>query len=131
MLCALKLSKPTLSVGYAAKHDVLMRDMDMTDFCEPARSLDLDRLIAKFVALERDRDGLVATLDEHNAEKVRLLDEQFVALWRLVAAPSDQAVDMPAAHTSHSTRIRSRIGGHSRSVVGSVCRCRATGRARH
>jgi polysaccharide pyruvyl transferase WcaK-like protein len=27
VLCALKLSKPTLSVGYAAKHDVLMREM--------------------------------------------------------------------------------------------------------
>jgi polysaccharide pyruvyl transferase WcaK-like protein len=48
VLCALKLSKPTLAIGYAAKHDVLMRDMGLGDFCEPARSVDLNRLIAKF-----------------------------------------------------------------------------------
>ena len=88
VVCALKLSKPTVSVGYAAKHEVLMRDMDMGDFCEPARSVDLDRLIAKFGALERDRDTFIAILDEHNLEKIRLLDEQFAALSSVVAAPS-------------------------------------------
>jgi polysaccharide pyruvyl transferase WcaK-like protein len=85
VLCALKLSKPTLSIGYAAKHDVLMRDMGLGDFCEPARAVNLDRLIAKFESLERNRDALVAILNEHNAEKTRLLDEQFAALTRMIA----------------------------------------------
>jgi len=93
VLCALKLSKPTLSIGYAAKHEVLMRDMGLGDFCESARSVDLDRLIAKFEILERDRDILATTLDEHNAEKTRLLDEQFSALSQVLAAPSHLAVD--------------------------------------
>jgi polysaccharide pyruvyl transferase WcaK-like protein len=95
VLCALKLSKPTLSVGYAAKHDVLMGDMGLGDFCEPARSVGLDRMIAKFETLERDRDDLISTLDERNAEKTRLLEEQFAALWRVVTAPSRRAAAAP------------------------------------
>jgi polysaccharide pyruvyl transferase WcaK-like protein len=91
VLCALKLSKPTLSVGYAAKHDALMRDMGLGEFCEPARSVDLDRMIVKFETLERERDALISTLNERNAEKARLLDEQFVALSRVIAAPSNRA----------------------------------------
>jgi polysaccharide pyruvyl transferase WcaK-like protein len=101
VLCALKLSKPTLSVGYAAKHEVLMRDMGLGDFCEPARYVNLDRLIAKFEILERDRDTLIATLDECNAEKTRLLDEQFAALSRVMGATSRRTVD---ASASASTR---------------------------
>ncbi len=74
--------------GYAAKHEALMRDMGMGDFCEPAGSVDLDSLIAKFGNLERERDTLFTKLDEHNAEKVRLLGEQFTALSRVLAAHS-------------------------------------------
>jgi polysaccharide pyruvyl transferase WcaK-like protein len=93
VLCALKLSKPTLSVGYAAKHEVLIGDMGLGEFSEPARSVNLDRLIGKFETLERDRDALVAILDERNAEKARLLDEQFAALSRVIAAASHPALD--------------------------------------
>jgi polysaccharide pyruvyl transferase WcaK-like protein len=95
VLCALKLSKPTLSIGYAAKHEVLMRDMGLGDFSEPARSVDLDRLMTKFKTLERDRDTLVTTLNERNAEKSRLLDEQFAALSRLSAAPAHMTFEAP------------------------------------
>jgi len=95
VLCALKLSKPTLSIGYAAKHEVLMRDMGLGDFSEPARSVDLDRLMTKFKTLERDRDTLVTTLNERNAEKSRLLDEQFAALSRLSAAPAHRTFEAP------------------------------------
>ena len=97
VLCALKLSKPTLSVGYAAKHDALMRDMGLGEFCEPARSVDLDRMIVKFEILERERDALISTLDERNAEKARLLEEQFLALSRVVAVSSDRAVESAAS----------------------------------
>ena len=86
VLCALKLSKPTISVGYATKHDVLMQDMGLGDFSEPARSVDLDRLITKFEALARNQRRLVTTLDRHNAERSQLLDEQFAALSSLIAA---------------------------------------------
>jgi polysaccharide pyruvyl transferase WcaK-like protein len=97
VLCALKLSKPTLSIGYAAKHDVLMQDMGLGEFCEPARSVNLDRLIGKFETLERERDALVTTLNERNGEKAELLEEQFAALSRVVVTPSRQATESRAS----------------------------------
>jgi polysaccharide pyruvyl transferase WcaK-like protein len=96
VLCALKLSKPTLSIGYATKHEVLMRDMGLGDFCEPARSIDLGRLITKFEAMERHRDVLISTLDQRNTEKARLLEEQFAALSRVVAEPSNLSIEAAA-----------------------------------
>jgi polysaccharide pyruvyl transferase WcaK-like protein len=83
VLCALKLGKPTLSIGYAAKHDVLMEEMGLGAFSESASSLDLDRLIEKFVALESRQDALRATMAERNRDHARLLDEQFEVLSRL------------------------------------------------
>lgn len=101
VLCALKLSKPTLSVGYAAKHEVLMQDMGLGDFCEPARSVNLDRLIAKFENLERDRESLIARLDERNAVKTQLLEEQFAALSRVMVPTLHQTVKAGANASSH------------------------------
>jgi polysaccharide pyruvyl transferase WcaK-like protein len=86
VLCALKWSKPTLAIGYAAKHDVLMRGMGLGDFCEPARSVDLNRLIAKFEILERDREGLGQHPGRAKCRKTQQLDAQFAALSRLLAA---------------------------------------------
>src|SRR6185437_14253849 len=48
LICALGLAKPTISLSYAAKHDTLMSAMGLSEFCQPAGSLDVDRLIAQF-----------------------------------------------------------------------------------
>lgn len=84
VLCALKLSKPTLSVGYATKHDVLMADMGLAEFCQSARSLDVDRLIEQFMELESRSEQLRQTMLERNAEKTRLLGQQFAVLSSLL-----------------------------------------------
>ena len=80
VLCALKLAKPTLSVGYAAKSDVLMAEMGLAEFCQSARSLHLDRLIRQFTELESRSGQLRQTLMERSAEKARVLDHQFAML---------------------------------------------------
>jgi polysaccharide pyruvyl transferase WcaK-like protein len=85
VLCALKLGKPTLSIGYAAKHDVLMTSMGLANYCHSAHAIDLDRLIAQFNELEVRREGLTATMAEHNRNQIRLLDQQFEALSRLLS----------------------------------------------
>jgi polysaccharide pyruvyl transferase WcaK-like protein len=84
VLCALKLSKPTLSIGYAAKHDVMMADMGLGEFCQSARSLDVDRLIEQFTELEGRSAQLRKTMAERNAEKTRLLERQFAVLSTLL-----------------------------------------------
>ena len=57
VLCALRLSKPTISIGYSAKHDVLMADMGMAEFCQSLRLLDVEKLIKQFTELESRSGG--------------------------------------------------------------------------
>ena len=80
VLCALKLGKPTLSVGYAAKNDVLMADMGLGQFCHPARRIDVDRLVEQFLALESQREALSATLVQRNQRAAQGVHRQFAAL---------------------------------------------------
>ena len=84
VLCALKLAKPTLSVGYSAKFGALMAQMGLAEFCESARSLDVDRLIKQFTELERRSAELRGTMAEHNAANAQLLERQFATLSALL-----------------------------------------------
>lgn len=80
ILCALKLAKPTLSVGYAHKNDVLMAEMGLGEFCQSARAIDLDRLVRQFGELESQASELSETLAERVIEQAQLLKQQFAAL---------------------------------------------------
>jgi len=80
VLCGLAVGKPTLAIGYAAKIDVLMADMGLGEFCQPASSVDVDRLIAQLDQLEHRRAELTATLARRNAEVRENLERQFDAV---------------------------------------------------
>ena len=80
VICALKLGKPTISIGYAKKNVVLMEDMGLAEFCQYAHSLDVAKLIEQFIRLERDADQLRAVIEKGNAENARLVADQFAAL---------------------------------------------------
>jgi polysaccharide pyruvyl transferase WcaK-like protein len=80
VLCAVKLAKPTLSVGYAAKFEALMAEMGLAEFCQSARSLDVGRLIEQFTELESRSAQLRQTMEERAAVNARLLDHQFATL---------------------------------------------------
>ena len=80
VLCALKLCKPTLSISYARKHDLLMADMGLSEFCQFANTLDVDRLIAQFIELTRRSSQLTESMVKRNAENARRLDQQFAEL---------------------------------------------------
>jgi polysaccharide pyruvyl transferase WcaK-like protein len=85
VLCGLKVGRPTLSVGYAAKNDVLMATMGLGEFCRPASTVGLGGLLEQFDELERRSAELTAQLAERN-EAIRVrLDEQFAALSTLIA----------------------------------------------
>ncbi|MGA6161380.1 polysaccharide pyruvyl transferase family protein [Amycolatopsis magusensis] len=80
VLCALKLAKPTLSLGYAAKNDVLMTRLGLGDFCFPVRDIAVDDLLGRFTELEDRADELRATVAERGAELTRSLERQFAEL---------------------------------------------------
>lgn len=92
VLAALKLCKPTIAIGYSAKHDALMADMGVPEFCEPVSTLEVDRLIQQFTALENRSAGLQKTMTEHKARNEQLLSEQFAVLSNALFPVSGAAV---------------------------------------
>lgn len=80
VLCALRLAKPTLSIGYADKNEVLMTSMGLAGFSQSVRTFDVDRLIAQFISLENRRDQVVEDLTERNRAHSRSLQEHLTSL---------------------------------------------------
>jgi polysaccharide pyruvyl transferase WcaK-like protein len=92
VLAALKLGKPTIAIGYSAKHDALMADMGVPEFCEPVSALDADRLIQRFNELESRSARLRELLLERKARNEQLLSEQFAELWAALFPSTDAAI---------------------------------------
>ena len=80
VLCALKLGKPTLAVGYAAKFDALMMEMGLAEFSLPAKSIEFDVLVDRFTELDGRAAYLADGSTERNAANTRLLNQQFAEL---------------------------------------------------
>ena len=104
VLCALKLAKPTLSVGYAAKFGVLMAEMGLAEFCQSARSLDVGLLIEQFTELESRSAQLRQTMTERAAANERLLNHQFATLSALLFR-SAELVGTVAGHERARTDV--------------------------
>jgi polysaccharide pyruvyl transferase WcaK-like protein len=99
VMCALKLCKPTISLGYSRKFVSLMTDMGLAEFHQFTDSVDFDRLTTQFKELESRRAQLQQTMADRNAANRRGLDEQFALLSALV---------FPKAAPASSRRVASR-----------------------
>jgi polysaccharide pyruvyl transferase WcaK-like protein len=80
VMCALKLCKPTISLGYSRKFLSLMGDMGLAKFTQFADSVDVDRLIEQFTELESRRSQLQQQMSARNAANVKSLEDQFSLL---------------------------------------------------
>jgi len=80
VIAALRLTKLTMCVGYAAKHDDLMADMGLSAFCQPAQTLDVGLLIQQVADLEERGDQVRGMIRQHNADLAVQLAEQFTLL---------------------------------------------------
>jgi polysaccharide pyruvyl transferase WcaK-like protein len=80
VMCALKLGKPAISLGYSDKNVSLMEDMGLSEFSQHANDISFDRLIEQFAKLEKNADQLRASLGERNAELAARLSDQFTVL---------------------------------------------------
>jgi len=107
VVCALKLCKPTLSLSYARKHDLLMAGMGLSEFCLPAKTFDVDRLIERFTELRGRSAELTRMMADRNAEKARLLDQQFAELSRVLFGVREQA---RKPRPPRARRVLTRIG---------------------
>lgn len=84
VMCALKLGKPTISIGYAKKNIALMANMGLPEFYQFAYSLDVDKLKEQFMKLESNSAQLRLVIAERNAENARRLVDQFNELSMLL-----------------------------------------------
>jgi polysaccharide pyruvyl transferase WcaK-like protein len=109
VLYAMRMGKPTLSLGYAAKHDVLMADMGMSRFTQPLKSLNLTRLIEQFTDLEHDAVQVRRTIADRNASQAQLVSSQFTEL-SAVLFPAGRAVS--AGSGQLPIRSGSPLGGN-------------------
>ena len=93
MLYALLLDKPTLALGYAAKHELLMADAGLSGFCLPCQGLEASQMIERFTELENQSAQLTRIISERNAAKVRLVDRQLAEMAAaLLPAPGEAGV---------------------------------------
>lgn len=101
VLCGLKLCKPTISVGYSAKHEALMAEAGLSEFTQSARAIDIDKLKEQFTELEKRASDISLTLAVHNLAKVPALEYHFNMLSSLLAEPGAPPLDLakPAAPT--------------------------------
>lgn len=94
VMCALKLGKPVISLGYSGKNVALMKDMGLGEYCQFAHSLDVDRLIEQFTELDGRREPVREMIAKRYAEHASRLDDQFTELSRLLT-PSPRAPSPP------------------------------------
>jgi polysaccharide pyruvyl transferase WcaK-like protein len=80
VLAALKLAKPTISISYASKNDVLMEEMGLGAYCQPIPALDTDLLIEQFRALRTDHAALRQEMLDRNDRNEQLLQAQNAVL---------------------------------------------------
>jgi polysaccharide pyruvyl transferase WcaK-like protein len=94
VMCALKLCKPTIALGYSRKFTSLMTDMGLADFIQSASSLDVDRLIVQFKEIESRHAELQQEMADRNAANRQSLEDQFAVLSALLL-PAGQAAGQP------------------------------------
>lgn len=80
ILGALKLSKPTIAISYSPKHDALMADMGVPEFCQPVNPFDFDLLIERFAELASRSAELGQVIAKRNTVNEQLLMDQFAEL---------------------------------------------------
>jgi polysaccharide pyruvyl transferase WcaK-like protein len=84
IVSGLRLSKPTISVGYSLKHDALMAEMGVEEFAMSARSLSASHLIERFVELRSRSREVHALIEANRLLKKDLVEEQFRDLAALI-----------------------------------------------
>jgi polysaccharide pyruvyl transferase WcaK-like protein len=84
VICALKLGKPTIALGYSEKFAPLMADMGLANFTAPASAFDVATLIEQFTELEKHHGELQQMMAGRNAAKVASLEDQFTMLSSLL-----------------------------------------------
>jgi polysaccharide pyruvyl transferase WcaK-like protein len=76
IVCALKMGKPTVSLGYARKNDVLMAEMGLGDFCHHVEHFDVETVLDEVDRLAAARGDYERGILERSAAFKQQLERQ-------------------------------------------------------
>ena len=80
VVAALMLSKPTIAISYGAKHDSVMADSGVGEFCQPVKTLHCEVLAEQFTELLQRAPQVRRTLMDRAAAREQMLARQFKEL---------------------------------------------------
>jgi polysaccharide pyruvyl transferase WcaK-like protein len=107
LIAALKLSKPTIALGYSMKHTALMSDMGLAEFSHSVQSMDVHAVTEQLLEMEGDSGRLRQLLLASNVARAEGLERQFDELDEVLFGQSTlpRPDDSSAAATfvSHDT----------------------------
>lgn len=89
VVAGLKLAKPTISIGYGTKNDMVMQSMGLGEFCQDIQTLDVPLLIKQFQSVKQMAGPLRTDLLERNRRNRELLAEQYTLLSTTLFAAAD------------------------------------------
>jgi polysaccharide pyruvyl transferase WcaK-like protein len=89
IVCALRMRKPTISIGYAPKNDALLAEMGLAAFCQHIEDFDVARLEAQITRLMSHRAAYERSIREASALLEGKLREQESRLALLLREPCD------------------------------------------
>jgi polysaccharide pyruvyl transferase WcaK-like protein len=88
VVLALLLARPVVSLSYEPKHDALMRDTGLGEYCQWLDEFTLERLKQQLARLEADASGLSAVIAERTASNRARLGEQYDLIVRTIRGSS-------------------------------------------
>jgi polysaccharide pyruvyl transferase WcaK-like protein len=80
VVCALKLGRPVISIGYSAKNEALLAEVGLAHFSQAIEELDVDLLIRQFSSAIAELDELRRRLASVQSDYLALLRDQEVRL---------------------------------------------------
>ncbi len=76
VVCALRVGKPTISIGYAEKNDALLAEMGLAEYCQSIERLDVGLLETQTLRLISERSALEDRIRQAGARFQRSLRDQ-------------------------------------------------------
>jgi polysaccharide pyruvyl transferase WcaK-like protein len=98
LICALRLARPTVSVGYARKNRHVMQALSLDEYCQDIDQLDGDRLVAQIQAARENAQKLTSRIRRGTSEyagKVESLLELVFEETLGLPVPFGRTVDLP------------------------------------
>lgn len=77
LILAIMLNKPVISVSYNEKCNVLLAEMGLEKFAQPADDLNVNKLITQFCELEKNRNHIISKIKKNNEQFRKALEKQY------------------------------------------------------